>query len=278
VVLTYHCDLTLPAGRFNRLVERGVYLAHDAACRLADRIVVYTDDYATHSPLLSRYPEKRVAILPPVVMPAPRPEDVAAFRAAHCPGPGPLIAFVARLAAEKGVEVLVEALPGLLERFPGAKVVFAGPHEDVLGERAYRERLQAPIASLGAHWEFLGPVPQHALPALYGAAGAVVVPSLNSTEGFSLVQVEGMLCGTPAVVSDLPGVRQPVRMTGMGEVVARGSAPALRAGLERVLAHPERYARPRAAIEALFDPERTVDAYLDLFAQEIDRRSGRRPD
>lgn len=82
-----------------------------------------------------------------------------------------------------------------------------------------------------------------------------------------------MLCGTPAVVSDLPGVRQPIRMTGMGEIVAPESATALQEGLERVLAQPERYLRPRHEIEARFDPERTVDAYLELFEQEIARRS-----
>jgi glycosyltransferase involved in cell wall biosynthesis len=274
VVLTYHCDLTLPAGLFNRVVERGVAAAHHVACRLADRIVVYTEDYATHSRLLSRYGSKLVAILPPVVMPAPTPGEVAAFRAEHCAGAGPVIGFVARLAAEKGVETLVEAMRLLAARFPRAKVLFAGPYEDVLGERAYRERLRAPIAALGAGWEFLGPLRQAQLPALYGAVDVVVVPSLNSTEGFSLVQVEAMLCGTPVVVSDLPGVRQPVRMTGMGEVVAPGSVAALRDGLERVLARPERYARARGDIEALFDPDRTVTAYLELFEQEIARRGG----
>lgn len=273
VILTYHCDLTLPAGRFNRVVEQGVFLAHYAACRLADRIVAYTDDYATHSRLLSRFGGKRVAILPPVVMPAPRPGEVEAFRATHCPDDSPVIGFVARLAAEKGVEYLVEAMPRLLTRFPRAKVLLGGPYENVLGEQAYRERLRRPIDALGAHWKFLGPLSQSQLPAFYGASDVVVVPSVNSTEGFSLVQVEGMLCGTPAVVSDLPGVRQPIRMTGMGEIVAPGSATALREGLERVLTQPERYLRPRQEIEARFDPERTVDAYLELFEQEIARRS-----
>jgi hypothetical protein len=81
-VPTYHCDLTLPAGRFNCLVERGVFLAHAAACRLADRVVVYTEDYAAHSPLLSRFPEKLVPILPPVAMPAPTRTSWASGRIA----------------------------------------------------------------------------------------------------------------------------------------------------------------------------------------------------
>jgi hypothetical protein len=63
-------------------------------------------------------------------------------------------------------------------------------------------------------------------------------------------------------------------MTGMGEVVAPGSVAALRGGLERVLERPERYARAGDDIEAFFDPDRTVTAYLELFEQEIARREG----
>jgi glycosyltransferase involved in cell wall biosynthesis len=273
VILTYHCDLKLPPGLFNRLIDRGVFIAHYAAARLADKIVAYTRDYAAHSRLLSPLGQKLVVIPPPVVMPAPRADEVAAFKALHCADGGPVIGMVARLAAEKGVEYLVEAMPRVLARFPRAKVLFAGPYEDVLGEQAYRRRLRGPIERLGARWVFLGPLDQDRLPAFYGACDVVAVPSLNSTEGFSLVQVEAMLCGTPAVVSDLPGVRQPIRLTGMGEIVAPGSASALAEGLERVLSHRERYVRPRPEIEARFDPQHTADAYVALFDQELARRS-----
>jgi hypothetical protein len=65
------------------------------------------------------------------------------------------------------------------------------------------------------------------MPAFFAACDVVVVPSLNSTETFGLVQVEAMLCGTPSIASDLPGVRRPPRMTGMGEVVPIGDSSAL---------------------------------------------------
>jgi len=209
-------------------------------------------------------------------MRAPQDIEVEAFRAVHAPDGGPLIGFVARLAAEKGVEYMVEAMPGLLQRFPNARVLFAGQYLDVLGEDAYRERLKAPIAALGPHWDFLGVLTPDELSGFFGACDVQVVPSLNSTESFGLVQVEAMLCGTPVVASNLPVVRQPVTMTGMGEVVEAGSAAALAEGVERVLSNRTAYVRPRAEIAAKFDVDRTVDAYLELFESTLARR-GRLP-
>ena len=274
VILTYHCDLMLPRSPVSRLLEQAIFLAHYAGARLADKIVAYTRDYATHSRLLSRFADKLVVIPPPVVMPAPSAAEVAAFKAEVGAGERPVIGMAARFATEKGVEYLVQAMPRLLKRFPHAKVLFAGPYGNVLGEEAYWQRLQEPIAKLGSRWQFLGQLDQRRIAVFYGACDVLVVPSLNSTESFGLVQVEAMLCGTPAVASNLPGVRQSIKMTGMGEVVEPGSATALYTGLEQVLARPERYTRPRSEIEALFDLERTTDSYLELFEREIARRSG----
>jgi glycosyltransferase involved in cell wall biosynthesis len=114
------------------------------------------------------------------------------------------------------------------------------------------------------------------MPPFLAAVDCLVVPSVNSTESFGLVQVEAMLCGTPVVASDLPGVRQPVLRTGMGELVPPADAGALTEALVRVLAEPGRYVRPRAEIAGRFDPERTIDAYEALFERER-VRLGRAP-
>lgn len=268
-ILTYHCDLQLPHGTFNRVVDQVVFGANYVAASLANKIVAYTRDYAENSRLLSRFLAKVVVIPPPVVMPAPARDEVADFCAAHLESDGPVIGFAARLAAEKGVEHLVRAMPGLVSKFPGLKVLFAGPYENVLGEEAYRLRLQPEIDALGAHWQFLGTLAPAQMPGFFGACDVLVVPSLNSTESFGLVQVEAMLCGTPVVASNLPGVRQPVKMTGMGEVVAVGDTEALADGIVTVLENKTRYVRPRSEIEKLFDLNQTLSAYEVLFEEEI---------
>jgi glycosyltransferase involved in cell wall biosynthesis len=266
VVLTYHCDLQLPRGWFNRVVDQVVFASNLLAGYLAQAAVAYTQDFADHSRFLSRFLSKVQVIPPPVSMPLPDPAAVEAFRAEHDLVDRSVVGMAARLATEKGVEVLVEAMPRLLAALPRLKVLFAGQYEDVLGEEAYYRRLMPMVEGLGPeHWEFLGGLSQEQMPAFFAACNVLVVPSLNSTESFGLVQVEAMLCGTPSIASDLPGVRQPPRMTGMGEVVPIADAVALADAILRVIRHPADYQRPRRLVEETFSLERTLHGYEVLF-------------
>ncbi len=272
VVLTYHCDLDLPPGRLNGGIGRGVDAANHLSGRLADAVVAYTEDYANHSPFLQRWATKREVIGPPVVMPAPSADEVAAFRARHQLGTGPVLGYASRFATEKGIEYAIDAAPRLIRDFPDLRILFAGPYEHVVGETAYRERLAPAVKALGGHWSFLGTLTPAALPAFYGSLDMLLMTSVNSTESFGLVQVEAMLCGTPCVSTNLPGVRQPVLTTGMGEIVEIASAESLGQGIRAVLRDREAYVRPRGSIEALYDPSVTVAAYESLFERLIDQK------
>jgi glycosyltransferase involved in cell wall biosynthesis len=266
VVLTYHCDLRLPDGALNRVVDQVVFVSNYLAGRWAQATVAYTDDFAEHSRFLSRFPGKVRVIPPPVIMPAPDPAVVKAFRTRHDLEGRPVVGMAARLATEKGVEVLAGAMPRLLSVFPRLKVLFAGQYEDVMGEEAYYRRLMPLIGELGAeHWEFLGVLRQDEMPAFLAACDVLVVPSLNSTESFGLVQVEAMLCGTPSIASNLPGVRQPPLMTGMGEVAPIGDSHGLAEAIMRVIQSPAQYRQPRRFVEETFSIDRTVRGYEALF-------------
>lgn len=271
VILTYHCDLLLPPGLLNRVVDTTVFASNWLAGRLADGFVAYTQDYADHSRVLRRFARKITVIPPPVVMPAPTGAEVGRFRAAHGLEGRTVLGFASRFAAEKGIQYLIEAMPRLIERFPNLKVLFAGPYREVIGEERYRARWEPAIAALGDrdHWEFLGTLGPNELPPFYASLDALLMTSVNSTESFGLVQVEAMLCGTPVVATNLPGVRQPVTMMGMGEIVAIADSASLAAGIEQVLANPAAYVRSRDEIEAIFDLDVTVAAYEKLFESAI---------
>jgi len=271
VVLTYHCDVRLPAGVLSPAAMAAVALANRIAAGAADAVVSYTEDYAHNSPFLRRFASKIHVIPPPVEIVEPTAEQQAAFRRALGPG-GPLIGMAARLATEKGVEVLLEAMPRILERYPRARVLFAGPHRNVLGEAAYARRLAPRIAALGEHWRFLGTLDPPQMAMFFGACDVTVLPSLNSTESFGLVQIESMLCGTPVVASDLPGVRQPVLTTGMGRIVPRLDAPALAEAILDVLARRVSLRVDPRALRSVYAPEIVAAKYLALFDEIRARR------
>jgi glycosyltransferase involved in cell wall biosynthesis len=264
VVLTYHSDLQLPPGPINALANRVVDLANLASGALATRIVAYTQDFADHSPYLRRFHDKIVVIPPPVEVAEVGSEDVQIFRDRYNLR-RPVIGMAARLAAEKGVEVLLNALPKILAVHPGARVLFAGPHENVLGEEAYARRLAPLFERYKANWTFVGTLGPREMAAFFPNLDVLVVPSLNSTETFGLVQVEAMLCGTPSIACALPGVRQPVLQTGMGEVVPIGDPESLAASILRVLDNHAYYLRSRNEIAAKFSTELTAAQYEELF-------------
>ena len=267
-VLTYHCDLLLPPGFFNRFVNAVVDFQNNSAGILANHIVTYTRDYADHSPYLSRYASKLTPILPPVELPNPLPGAVDAFAEAHhVRQRRPVIGMAARFAAEKGVEVLLDALPIILEKHPKAQVLFAGQYQNVIGEQAYYDRLMPRIRKyeIAGHWTFLGNLDPVEMAAFYPNLDVLTVPSLNSTEAFGLVQIEAMMNGVPCVPSALPGVRQPVTMHGMGRVARIGDAADLAACILEVLEEPDKYRGDIESIKKAYDPDSIAAEYEKLF-------------
>jgi glycosyltransferase involved in cell wall biosynthesis len=270
-VLTYHCDILLPPGPLNAITNPVIHLANHMAARLANRMVAYTDDYARHSPFLSYYLHKLQVIPPPVEIETPSPQCINDFAARWKLTKRPVIGMVARLATEKGVEVLLDALEIVRQSQPDARVLFAGPYQNVLGEEHYAQRLQPRFARAGEHWTFTGSLHGEELAALYANCDVTVLPSLNSTESFGLVQVESMLCGTPSICSDLPGVRVSVQTTGMGKVTPIGDAPALARAILEVTQNRSRYVKPREVISDFYSTEKSVREYERLFASLIKR-------
>jgi glycosyltransferase involved in cell wall biosynthesis len=147
-------------------------------------------------------------------------------------------------------------------------VAFAGQYEDVLAETVWQD-CQPRIQRLQEHLTFLGVIPPAEMANFFTLCDVLTVPSVNSTESFGLVQVEAMLCGTPSVASNLPGVREPVRITGMGEIVPIADPEALAQAIVRVIRNKPRYECPRDEIAARFSLDHTRAEYERLFADVL---------
>lgn len=111
-----------------------------------------------------------------------------------------------RLVHRMGLEKLIDAVAQLVQKFPQLLVAIAG-------KGPLRENLEQQVQNLGLsqHVQFLGFLPDDQLPIAYEAANLTVIPS-QALEGFGLILLESLACGTPVTctpVGGMPEVVQP---------------------------------------------------------------------
>ncbi len=121
-----------------------------------------------------------------------------------------IVFFVGRLVSEKGVHVLLNAIPEILRNYNDVKFVIAGkgPCLNSLIEQSRNLKIQNRVY-------FTGFVGEEVLLKLYKCSDIAVFPS--TYEPFGIVALEGMVAGIPVVVSDTGGLREIVdhRVNGM---------------------------------------------------------------
>ena len=186
------------------------------------------------------------------------PDEIEFFRARHALGDGPLVLYAGRLAASKGIDVLLEAWAGV--RAPGTLVV--------IGDGELRQELAA-IPRV----RFLGPRPRPELPVAYAAAECAVLPSVPTprfVEPWGLVCNEAMHQGRPVIASDAVGAVRGglVRDGDTGLVVAAGDRASLCTAIERLLADEQLRARLGVAARAAVAPY-TYDAMVEAFDRAL---------
>jgi glycosyltransferase involved in cell wall biosynthesis len=264
VVCTHHGDLVLPAGAVNRFITAAMFGLYRTLQGVTPALVCHTRDYAEHSYYLRPYLEKLCVIAPPVEVPRPDPARVAELRRRWAPEGGPILGFAGRFVEEKRPDLLIRSLEVVGAAFPGARIVFAGQH--LIPYESYWERNRELVERFASRLTFLGVVPTFQEMADFYAACDVLVLT-SDTECFALVQVEAMLCGTPVVMTDTPGGRVPVRLTGMGKLAPMGDWKAIGEAVVEVLREREKYVKPFAEIQERFSFARAMDAYEELFRQ-----------
>ncbi len=250
-------------------------------CQLhcSDRFVAYTQDYLYSLSLPENLLKKAVFISPPV----PRlPVDENFFQELTRLKLQKLnkkrkkqiwLGFAGRLAREKGVEYLVKAVIQLARQKNFSKrdcvLVFAGPYGDqVVGEADYYQSIIELLDKHDIKYHFFGTLHKGELGAFYQVIDALLLPSINQTEAFGMVQLEAMCLGTPVITTNLPGVRVPVRRTGMGLIVTPKNPLQLGQAISQVLDQSERFSNKNLQKKAckMANINTTIKKYEQLIA------------
>jgi glycogen(starch) synthase len=174
--------------------------------------------------------ERRISVIPNGIDPLDlQPVDDLRTLRSRFAGPRErLILLVGRLVYEKGFQLALEALPGVIERIGGVRFLVAGS-----GPHAAALRSQASRLGLSSHGTFLGWIGDDVLHSLYRIADLCVVPSIY--EPFGLVALEAMASGCPCIVADTGGLREVVPNDDVGLRFRARDPASLARMVERVL-------------------------------------------
>ncbi len=263
LIVSYICSMS--RARFSDRVMRAVAaVPHLIAGACADTVQVVSQDYAGASAFCRIFRRKvKTATLPIYLKLFPGEVYPPRQGLAHRPGQVYRIGYVGRIARQKTLELLIEALPHLQRALDAPFAIeLVGPAAEVVGETYWQEILAAAEASGGAV-SYRGTLLGRPLADFYASLDVLVLPSMDRLESFGLVQVEAMLRRVPVVASDLPGMRVPVTLTGMGKLFPPGDPAALAAAIADVLQNGPPCELSPAALEALFGNDVACAPYVE---------------
>ena len=177
--------------------------------------------------------------------------------------PVPHFAYLGRLKRYKGVDLVMRAFARLARADAVLEIAGKGDHEPAL------RRLAASL-DLGGRVRFLGFISEAEKLALLRRSWAVALASPK--EGWGITNLEAAACGTPAVASNSPGIRESVRDGETGLLVPHGDVPALAAALERLASDASRvehFGRQARAFAETFTWERAADHTVAHLVAEV---------
>ncbi len=196
----------------------------------ADHVITCSHYMRGHVADIYGLDEQRISVIPNGIDPEDlQPvEDLESLRAQFAEPEDKLVLLVGRLVYEKGFQLALDALPGLIRRLGNVRYLVAGSgtHEAELKRQA--ERL-----GIAEHGTFLGWIGDDVLHSLYRIADLTVVPSIY--EPFGLVALEAMASGCPCIVADTGGLREVVPNRDVGLRFKTQSARSLSHWVARVL-------------------------------------------
>ncbi|MCP5426858.1 MAG: glycosyltransferase [Chromatiaceae bacterium] len=165
-----------------------------------------------------------------------------------------VVAVVAQLIPRKGHRFLLQALPVLLDSFPGLRLL-------VLGKGSSETDIRSQISDLGLSGKVIMGGFRDDLERIFPCLDLLIHPALMEGLGVSLLQAAA--AGVPIVAVDAGGVPEAVRDGVNGLLVPGGDSRALAAAVTRLLSDPDLARQMGAAGKHLVEDEFSIDAMVE---------------
>ena len=195
------------------------------------RVVCCSDYMMQHVKWAFGLPNDKLVMVPngvnPHVYDGLEKQDLTAFRRTFALPEEKIVLYVGRLVYEKGIHILINAVPKVLEKV-NAKFI-------IVGSGYMKEQLSNIVKSMGLEHKvlFTGFVEEENLLKLQKCADVSVVPSLF--EPFGIVALEAMAAKSPIVVSDTGGLSEIVDHDQTGIKAYPNNADSLAWGITKIL-------------------------------------------
>lgn len=198
-------------GQIHTDIQHRIHQLEQNLTSEADHVIVCSQSMAQEIETLFALPKHKLSMIPNGVeinanLSAPPAAELMSHRLLYASPQQSILFYIGRLVYEKGIQVLIEGMPFILQSCPDTKLIIAGtgPMKQELMELTERLGLSDVVT-------FAGFVDDEQRNRLFHMADVCVFPSLY--EPFGIVALEAMRSGTPVVVSDTGG---------LGEIIDHG--------------------------------------------------------
>lgn len=246
IITIFHCSVILPSRFLNLLI--GPFLFVSLIIHLcASTTVIAQEDYILSQWWRIFFKRRFIFVDPPIILPK---DDFPIKKIKNSVG------FIGRISSEKGIEYLIDALH-ILDTMT---LYFIGPTQ-VEGEQSYRKTILNLLKEKKVRHHFISNPSDKELSDHVSQLEIIVVPSVNQTEAYGMVQPESMCRGVAVIATDLPGVRVPIKKTRMGLLVPSKNPVALAHAIQKIHGDLSHYVNPENIQKAhiLFEPTKSLE-------------------
>jgi glycosyltransferase involved in cell wall biosynthesis len=256
--VTYHNDIV--GQGINGIVARLYnFVFLPLVLRRAKRIIVTQPKYVETSAYLRRHREKIIAIPLGVSQGYADADDLD-----RNPSVIFFLSVLDRYHDYKGLDVLLRAMAEVKLSHPKAKLLIGGGGDSVDKYRSLASEL-----GIADNTEFLGRLSDEDLWVAYKSSGVFALPSLNRLEGFGIVALEALSCGTPVITTPVAGSSDFIQRHNAGLIIPPNDVSALAVSIRKLLDNPDEARimgeRGALAVRDEFDWDSIAGRVVDVY-------------